>query len=258
MQGPDSKPQAPRLYSELAHLWPLLSPPGDYLAEAAVLRTILDQFAIKGNERLRLLEFGAGGGHTLHHLGDQYAITAVDLSEQMITNCRRLNPGIRCVVGDMRALQLDQVFDAVFVHDAIDYMTSEHDLRLALTNAARHLRAGGLVVIAPTYVADDFEDGETSGDTVAGDDCDVTYISYVHDPDPTDSSFEMVLVYLVRVHATRAVRVIEDRHTCGLFARAQWLELLAASGFESWTWDAPEDVDGFDAPTWPVFLGRKR
>ena len=32
----------PRLYGEFARLWPLLSPPDDYAAEAGVIRDVLD------------------------------------------------------------------------------------------------------------------------------------------------------------------------------------------------------------------------
>ena len=43
----------------------------------------------------------------------------------------RLNPGVAHHVGDMRSVRLGETLDAVLVHDAIDYMTTEVELRAA-------------------------------------------------------------------------------------------------------------------------------
>jgi trans-aconitate methyltransferase len=59
-------------------------------------------------------------------------MTLVDLSEEMLVVSRRLNPECEHLLGDMRTLRLGRSFDAVFVHDAIDYMTTEADLRRAV------------------------------------------------------------------------------------------------------------------------------
>lgn len=53
----------------------------------------------------------------------------------------------------MRALRLGRTFDAVLIHDAIMYMTGEEDLRAALVMAHEHCKPGGVVVIAPDWVA---------------------------------------------------------------------------------------------------------
>ena len=38
-------------------------------------------------------------------------------------------------VGDLRSVRLGETFDAVLVHDAIDYMTTEVELRAAFETA---------------------------------------------------------------------------------------------------------------------------
>jgi hypothetical protein len=67
----------------------------------------------------------------------------------------------------------------------------------------------------------------------------VTYLSYVHDPQPNDDWFELVLVFLIGEGGQ--VRVEEDRHRCGLFAMERWAAMLAAAGFEV---DAEEEEEG--------------
>jgi SAM-dependent methyltransferase len=222
----------PRLYADLAWLWPLLSPPADYAAEAATIRRVLEErLGFSSPEaRHRLLEFGAGGGHTLYHLAEGYDCVAVDLSAQMLTNCRMLNPQVRCEQGDMRSLRLGETFDAVLIHDAIDYLTCEDDLRATFATAAAHLRPGGLLLVAPTYTAETFHDHQTASDQQSHGPIVLTYVSYIHDPDPNDTTFEMVLVYVLNERGR--VEVIEDRHTCGLFAESTWTHLLREAGFQ--------------------------
>jgi len=235
----------PRLYDDLAWLWPLLSPPADYAPEAQTLRTLIashfGEFAGDApGRRLSLLELGAGGGHTLCHLADDFDCVAVDLSEPMLANCRRLAPGVETVVGDMRSLRLGRAFDVVLVHDAIDYMTTADEARAACATVAAHLAPHGLALIAPTYTRETFIDGEVADDGTTTDDEELTYFSYVHDPDPADDRFEMILLYLIRDRQTRQVRVIEDRHACGLFSTADWLSFSRDAGLTA----RPAGVEG--------------
>ncbi len=245
----------PRLYDDLAYLWPILSPPDHYTAESSVLRGLIEKhFEGSHDQRRSVLELGAGGGHTLVHLIDAYDCTAVDLSEPMLENCRELVPQAETLVGDMRTVRLDRKFDAVFIHDAIDYMVSEAEVRQALETAAAHLEPGGLCVIAPTYTRETFIDGEVADDGTTTDSQELTYFTYVHDPDPMDDTFEMILLYLIRDMNTRAVELVEDRHTCGLFSNDQWLAWIEDAGF-----DARHDAGdaGADEP-WTLFVGVKK
>lgn len=245
----------PRLYNDLAHLWPILSPPEHYTAEAAVLRGLIEKhFKDSPDQRRRsVLELGAGGGHTLVHLADDYDCTAVDLSKPMLENCRRLVPDAQTVVGDMRSVRLNKTFDAVFIHDAVDYMLSEDDVCRALKTAAGHLNPGGLCVIAPTYTRETFVDGDVADDGTTTDSEELTYFTYIHDPDPADDTFEMILLYLIRDAQTRAVEVIEDRHVCGLFLDEQWLKWMSDAGFE-----AEHIHEDADNTPWSLFVGIKK
>ena len=78
-----SLPPLPRLYDDLARLWPHLSPPEHYAPEARVVCGLIDQHLgdPPAGQRWRVLELGAGGGHTLVHLAGCFDCTAVDLSE---------------------------------------------------------------------------------------------------------------------------------------------------------------------------------
>lgn len=243
-----------RLYDDLAELWPLLSPPADYAPEAAVVRRIIaEHVALDAQDRPALLELGAGGGHTLTHLRDTFDCVAVDLSEPMLANCRRLNPEVETIVGDMRSVRLGRTFDAVLIHDAIDYLLSEAELRRTFDTVAAHLRPGGVALIAPTYTRETFAEHETEADQHADADTGrvLTYFQYVHDPDPADTTFELILVYVI--NDAGHVRIEHDRHTCGLFDEPTWLRLMRDAGL-----DAHVHPAGPDEPDWPLFVGVKR
>ena len=132
-----------RFYGELAPWWPLISPPEEYAEEAAFAAGLL---AADG-ATTTVLELGSGGGHVASHLADRFRLTLVDLSEPMLQVSRALNPTADHHQGDMRTVRLDTQFDAVLIHDAIDYMTTEVDLRAAIQTAYAHVRPGGLAVM---------------------------------------------------------------------------------------------------------------
>ena len=108
-----------RLYGDLANWFHLLTAPGDYEVEAARYRdAILEEVP----DAVTLLELGSGGGNNASHLRERFTCTLVDVSPQMLSFSRTLNPGCEHVLGDMRTLRLGRTFDAVFVHDAVMYL----------------------------------------------------------------------------------------------------------------------------------------
>ena len=141
-------------YNELARWWSLLSPVEDYAEEAAEIERVLLEAA---PDARTVLELGSGGGHNAYHLGRRFQLTLSDLSEPMLAVSRRLNPACAHHLGDMRTLELARTFDAVFIHDAIDYMATEPDLAAALATAYRHCRPGGLVLLLPDSLRETFE-----------------------------------------------------------------------------------------------------
>src|SRR4029079_11967617 len=118
-----SEPEQPKLYGELASWFHLLSSPVDYAEEAEFARTLLAPAASAPPQTL--LELGSGGGNNASHLKAHFQMTLVDLSPGMLAVSRQLNPECEHVEGDMCAVRLGRLFDAVFVHDAIMYLTTE-------------------------------------------------------------------------------------------------------------------------------------
>ena len=222
--GPDPEY---RLYQDLAGWWPLISPPGEYAAEAAYLAGVLRTADIPVRE---VLDLGSGGGHLASHLAGTLDLTLVDRSADMLATSRRLNPGCAHVQGDMRTLRLGRVFDAVLVHDAIDYVTTEADLAQVIETAFVHCRPGGIAVFVPDYTADTFRPGSGGGGSTAPDGRQGSFREWRSDPDPADDWIEVRYEFVLRA-ADGRTRVVRETHRLGAFRRASWLRLLAAAGF---------------------------
>lgn len=235
-----------KMYRDVAQWWPLLSAPEEYAEEAEVFRQIL---ARREPAPRTLLELGSGGGNNASHMKRWFEMTLSDLSQEMLAVSRALNPECEHVPGDMRTLRLEKMFDAVFVHDAICYMTTEDDLRAVFETAYVHCKPGGTALFAPDWVEETFtpgtEDGGEDGEAGA-----VRYLEWAYDPDPNDSTYNVEYVILVK-DAHHHVEVIHDRHVEGLFPKQTWLDLIAAAGFDA------EAVPDPIAPGRVLFVGQK-
>ena len=218
-----------KLYSELAEWWPLLSAPEDYEEEATFYFNAMQEVA---DGRIQtMLELGSGGGNNASFMKQRVkALVLVDLSEGMLAHSRRLNPECEHHVGDMRSVRLNRTFDAVFVHDAVQYMTSEPDLAAAIATAAAHCKRGGAALFAPDHVRENFQPATDCGGH-DGPERAMRYLEWSWDPDPDDTTVTTDYTYTFR-ERDGSVRVVHDRHIEGLFPRETWLRLLRQAGFE--------------------------
>ena len=97
----------------------------------------------------------------------------------------------------MRSVRLGRIFDCVFVHDAVGYMTSESDLRRAMETAFVHCRPGGAALFAPDHVRENFRPSTDHGGHDAGA-RGLRYLEWTWDPDPTDTTCVADYAYLLR------------------------------------------------------------
>jgi SAM-dependent methyltransferase len=226
-----------RLYHDLAHLWPIISPPEEYRVEAAEWRDLIwEEFGWTGNQpawdpRAKLLDLGCGGGHLLSHFTSYFTTEAVDVSPEMLEISRGLNPTTVHHLGDMRTIRLGRTFEVVTIHDAVNYMVNEEDLRAAIETAQAHLEPGGLVLLAPDCLRDTFAGSRVVDWTRETEDQYVTFIEYVAQPSPEATTLESVFVFIINRDGEIQVEV--DRHTSGLFPKSLWLDSLSDAGLEA-------------------------
>lgn len=240
----------PRLYGELAGWWPLLSPHEGYLEEATYFGRVLTGATAPVRD---VLELGSGGGHNAFYLRALFSMTLVDRSPEMLAVSERLNPGCTHRRGDLRRVRLGRSFDAVFVHDAISYVTTGADLDLAAETAFVHCRPGGVALFVPDFVAETFAPFTQHGGHDGPDGRAARYLEWVADADPDDTEVEAELVVALR-EPGRPLRVVNETHRMGLFGRAVWRAVLARAGFEV---EAITEETSEDHTPRELFLGRR-
>jgi trans-aconitate methyltransferase len=218
----------PRMYTEFAQYCQLMNPREDYATEAPQWSAVLRRHL--GPGRHEILELGTGGGNQLSYWADEFKAVAVDLSAEMIEQARRIcPPDVEFHVGDMRTIHLGRTFKAVLISDAIDYITSQEDLLATFATAAAHLEPGGVLVTCPDYYHETFRGPISSCGTNSQGSIHFTNIEYIHDPDPADTTIDVLNWYLLL--ESGKLRIEQDRHVYGLFPLATWTTLMQQAGF---------------------------
>jgi len=212
----------------LAWIWPIISPPDDYVKEAERARSIIRDRALI-NVRT-LLDLGCGAGHIDNTLKRYFEVTGADISSEMLGLAKSLNPEVTYMLGDMRTVKLEKTFDAVAVFDSIAYMLNAEDLRAAFETAFHHLKPGGVFYTYVEESLESFRQGKTRISNHSRDDVEITFIENLYDPDPEDTTYEVTFVYLIRRRGRLDIET--DRHLSGIFSMRTWLDSLRDVGFE--------------------------
>jgi len=177
-----------------------------------------------------VLELGSGGGNNASFMKEHFQLTLTDRSPGMLAVSKKLNPTCEHIQGDMRTLDLNRTFDAVFIHDAIMYCTNLRDLYKALRTAYVHCIEEGVVLVVPDFVRETFHPDVRLGGH-DGPDRAMRYLEWNHDPDPTDTVYVTDFAYMLRDESGE-VETIYDRHVMGLFSQIEWLSALSDNGFD--------------------------
>ncbi len=217
-----------RLYGDLAWTWPIISPVEDYIEETELFSKLIKEHSKIAAKTL--LHLGCGGGHNDYTFKKYFKITSVDISEDMLTLAKKLNPEVNYQYGDMRTIRLEERFDAVTILDSINYIKTVEDLQRTFITTYEHLKPGGVFITFMEQIAGQFKQKNTTCSTHSKGNVEITFIENYYDPDPTDTNYEATFIYLIRVGGK--LEVHSDRHLCGIFKLETWLECLKATGFE--------------------------
>ena len=221
--------ERPRMYHELAEWFHLITAPADYAEEAAYYLQVMQN--VLGHVPASLLELGSGGGNNaLHYKAHIPDVVLSDRSAEMLALSRTINPGLPHIQGDMRSLRLARQFEAVFVHDAASYLTSEEDIRQLAATAFEHCLPGGVAVFCPDHTAENLV-YETDHGGHDGDGRALRYLEWTYPGAPGTHAFPVDYVYVLHEDGHEP-RVVYDRHLNGALPRATWLRAIADAGFE--------------------------
>lgn len=244
------KSQTLKMYTTLAPWWPMVSSPADYKEEASIFSDILMKNCTACES---VLELGSGGGNNASHMKKNFRMTLVDVSPGMLKVSRTLNPECEHIRGDMRSVRLHRFFDAVFIHDAVMYLTTQRDLLRAFRTAYVHLHKKGCLLVVPDFFKETFKPKtEHHGHDLGRKG--IRYVEWRFDPDPYDTTCECHFAYLIR-YSKGKVRIEYDRHIMGIFPKATWMKLLKRAGFTVNV--IPVNHSELEANSYFALLGKK-
>jgi SAM-dependent methyltransferase len=232
------------LYGDLSVWWRAISPPSEYEEEAEIYAGMIRSAARRPVREV--LELGSGGGNNASHMKRHFAMTLVEPSDGMRERSGELNPECEHLPGDMRTVRLGRAFDAVFVHDAVMYMTTEDDLRAALATVAAHLAPGGAALVAPDATAETFSEASEHGGGEDENGRRARYLEWTLPPEPGGTTLETHYAFLLR-EPDGTIRSAHDVHHEGLFPRATWLRLFGEVGLPAEL--APRLIEGTEYDT---------
>ena len=146
----------------------------------------------------------------------------------------------------MRNLRLGRQFDAVFIQDAISYITTKADLAETMKTAYIHCKPGGVVLFGPDYLCETFKPSTRHGGHDSGS-RGLRYLEWTWDPEPADTSYFVEFAYLLKNDGVTTCEY--ERHVMGLFSESVWRQLMLQAGFTSVeTIPYPENI------SWPTPL----
>ncbi|UYV38737.1 class I SAM-dependent methyltransferase [Rhodobacteraceae bacterium D3-12] len=109
----------------------------------------LERFCAEMPRGGRVLDLGCGAGEPMagYLIGRGLAVTGVDFAPAMLELARARFPDGRWIEGDMRALDLGEVFDGVLAWNSFFHLTAEEQ-RGVIPRLAAHLCPGGALMMS--------------------------------------------------------------------------------------------------------------
>jgi ubiquinone/menaquinone biosynthesis C-methylase UbiE len=137
----------------------------DYAKEDEALYRLIEE--TKACPEESLLEVACGTGTHLTNLKAHYRVEGLDIDPAMLDLARAKQPDIPFHLGDMERFDLGKQFGAVVcLFGSIGALKTQEDLDLAAGAMARHLLPGGVLVVEPWLMPDDYEVGRLTVQTV--------------------------------------------------------------------------------------------
>jgi len=129
----------------------------EYAPKAAKVKELLTRHGAPPRADLLVLACGTGGH--IPYFKDDYSVSGMDLSEDMLALAREKFPGIRFHLGNLIDFELNKDFDALIcLYGSIGFVRTVDNLRASLKRIAAHLRPDGLALITPWSTVEAFQD----------------------------------------------------------------------------------------------------
>jgi SAM-dependent methyltransferase len=238
--------RAHAFYHDLADFYDLVYLYVDYHQHANAILSLIQQY--KKTQNNALLDMACGTGtHAKILKPHGFAITGVDLSEDMLAVARRKNPDTVFIQGDMRTFRPNEKYGVVLCfYNAILYNPDEGQLRQTLSNFYAALEPGGVLI----FDAVDKRIGLTAKRG-----------AFIYDGKDVHLEFRPEWAYNqaqnrmdLTIDLVVDGKTYHDHHVMGAFTFEELTALLKQAGFEVFTFERNlEQPRAFEG----IFVARK-
>ena len=224
------------MFSKTARYYDRIYAFKDYAAEVTRLLGIIDTYLRSDGNRL--LDVACGTGGHIEHLMPHFDVEGLDIDPGMLEIARQRHPGVPLYEADMIRFDLGREYDVVTcLFSSIGYVKSLGNLNRAVSCMARHVAAGGLLIIEPWFTPEAWRPGTVHAAFV--DDADLK-IARVNTSRAEGRLSFFDLHYLIGT--PEGTEHIVERHELGLFGTEEMNAALADAGLLV-TYD-PEGLSG--------------
>lgn len=199
---------------------------GEYATEAARVKELLTRHGVPAQSDLLVLACGTGGH--IPYLKDNYHVSGLDLSEDMLDLARKKFPEIRFYPANLIDFTLETDFDAIIcLYGSIGFVKTVDNLRASMQRIAAHLRPDGLALITPWSTVEDFRNLIVV-DAADRPDLKIARMEQVHlrEPKIVEVTFHHLL------GKNNEVTYHKQSMEIGLFTRAEYISAMTDAGLK--------------------------
>jgi SAM-dependent methyltransferase len=142
------------MFSETADFYDLIYSFKDYASEAAKIRETISR--VRPGEKT-VLDVACGTAEHAKILSGEFVIDGIDLEPRFVEIARAKNPAGSYRVGDMRSFEMGKRYDVVMcLLSSIGYLLTGEEIVSALKCFAMHLEPGGVVLVEPWILPENY------------------------------------------------------------------------------------------------------
>ena len=242
-----------QLYKNFASYYDKIYNGVDYEGEVEFIKWAVNKHSTSSSKLL--MDVACGTGSHAKKLTDNFNITGIDISPQMLKIAREKVPSANFIPGDMKNLDTGSKYDVITcIFSAIHYNRNLKELKTTLQNFYDHLNPGGILIFDLSLNKNNWIEGLVSVDTVVEEDLKIARICQSR---LKEGVFNANFVFLVKDHGEFDFDI--DQHELGVFKVEEVVNLMENTQFETLVYA------GFSAEEWinndverPVFVGIKK
>lgn len=198
----------------------------NYAQETETVKQLIAQH--KKNNGKRLLEVACGTGNYLQLLQNDFALTGIDLSADMLAVAAAKLPNIPLVQADMQNFCLNQTFDVLLcLFSSIAYLKNYTELQQTLQNFYQHLAVGGVAIIEAFITTNKYKPNKVHALYIDTEQVKLSRHSATH---LQNDILQTTLHTLVTTKA--GVEYFVEEHFLNLFEEQKVVALMQTIGFE--------------------------